>query len=541
MLLVPGEEVQGYHKYHIERIVGTGAYACVYAAVDEFGRKIALKEYFPPASLRDAPALKSLFERERFVMTKASPHPLIPTFYEGFTSENYYYLAQEFVEGSGLDEIIARKKPLAKDLMLKWAISLCEALSFLHERQIVHHDLKPANIRITALNHLKLLDYGAAVYLGKPNPDVPDAMLKENELFGTEGYLPPEVEETFTADIRTDIFALGCILYEMVMGEAPEQQRINERNLYVATPLTRRKDFDPAFVKIVVTALSYNTDFRFASAKHFLEELKKIAPPMLLVSQKSIYYGNVNRGETVTQKFRIFNGGGKGELIGDIKPMAPWLKVEVPHFKTQKRDVVLIADPDRVPARNQIVRGQVEIVTQDVLNAVGEPASKADKWIVDCYITVTARPAELKFEEGAKTSNAIAWSVRSGATSHLPLTLLNTGEVSADVHFVVTGAPEGVSISPDLLTVVGGSSMATTLTVAASSKNFPPGSQHLFWVEARDGVNPGTKLAVSLQSQSPIEYVKGWIRRVFYGPPRADTAANLGAAASQRVLPPPKN
>jgi len=540
MLLVPGEEVQGYHKYRIERTVGSGAYACVYAATDELGRKVALKEYYPAANSREAGALKSLFERERYVMTQASPHPLIPTFYEGFVSETYYYLAQEFIEGQGLDEIVAKNKKLSREWMLKWAISLCEALSYLHERQIIHHDLKPANIRITPQNHLKLLDYGAAVYFGKPNASVPEAMLKENELFGTEGYLPPEVEETFTADIRTDIFALGCILYEMVMGEAPEQQRLNERNLYVTTPLMQRKDVDLPFVKLVATALSYNTEFRYASAKHFLEELKKITPPLLLVSHKSVFYGKVARGTNPTQKFRIYNGGGRGDLIGDIKPLVPWIKCEVPHFKTQKRDVILIADPSRVPKKNEMVRGQVQIITQDVLDAEGKPASRADRWTVDCYITVVAKPTDLHFVDAAEGAPVPAY-VRARATSTLPLTLANRGEVAGDVVLQVTGAPPGVTVSPEKVTVPGESSVVVTVTIKAGVE-MPAGSQHLFWIEAASAGTPPAKAALSLQAQAPFDYLIGWIsrsiRKATGGLP---AGTKLESATGQRLLPPPKS
>ena len=120
-----------------------------------------------------------------------------------------FYIAQEFIVGATLDEIIARRKPLTRDWILKWSVSLCDALAFLHARQIVHHDLKPANIRITPQGHLVLLDFGAAQYFGAGHENDAPA-----ELYGTEGYLPPELEADgrWIADVRTDIFALGCIV-----------------------------------------------------------------------------------------------------------------------------------------------------------------------------------------------------------------------------------------------------------------------------------------------------------------------------------------
>ena len=164
MLLASGEEVPGHHtRYVIEHMVGLGAYGAVYSAHDPEtpSRQIALKEFFPARHPRDQAPLRALFDRERMIGMQASPHPLMPTFYEAFQSEGHFYIAQEFIVGRTLDDIIARRHPLTREWVLKWSVSLCDALAFLHSHQIVHHDLKPANIRITPQGHLCLLDFGA--------------------------------------------------------------------------------------------------------------------------------------------------------------------------------------------------------------------------------------------------------------------------------------------------------------------------------------------------------------------------------------------
>lgn len=191
MLLVEDEVVCARaHQYKIMETVGAGSYAAVYAATDEIGRKVALKEFFPASHPRHAPEVRSLWERERYVLALASRHPLMPSFYEGFAFDERYYLAQEFIEGQNLDDMIASNKKLDNDWMLRWAVYLCDALKYLHERQIVHHDLKPANIKIYDDGRLTLLDFGAARYFGPPDPSLPESMLKEDNLYGTEGYLP---------------------------------------------------------------------------------------------------------------------------------------------------------------------------------------------------------------------------------------------------------------------------------------------------------------------------------------------------------------
>src|SRR5689334_2379973 len=108
MLLLPGERVEGDHTtYIIDRVVGAGAFAAVYSAHEPAvpGRHVALKEFFLPQTPKEQRTLMELFERERIVGMQASPHPLMPTFYQAFKFDGHFYIAQEFIEGTTLDEI----------------------------------------------------------------------------------------------------------------------------------------------------------------------------------------------------------------------------------------------------------------------------------------------------------------------------------------------------------------------------------------------------------------------------------------------------
>ncbi len=286
---------------------------------------------------------------------QASPHPLMPTFYEAFQNDGHYYIAQEFIVGATLDDIIARRHPLPRDWILKWSVSLCDALAFLHSRQIVHHDLKPANIRITPQGHLVLLDFGAAQYFGNGHENDAPA-----ELYGTEGYLPPELEADgqWIADVRTDIFALGCILYEMIAGVAPDQEQINERSMYVTNSLIQRPNADLDLVRLINKAISYNTEYRYATAGDFLQELREVAPPVLLVSRKHLRFGEVTRGRPVPpMTVTLYNAGG-GEISGEIKSRAPWVHVSEQRFAGNHHEVTVTVDPAKTPERDKLVTGQ---------------------------------------------------------------------------------------------------------------------------------------------------------------------------------------
>ena len=322
MLLAPGETVPGRRaSYVVDRVAGMGSFGAVYSARDPAlpDRHVALKEFFPPRHPREQGSLAALFERERKVGLLASPHPLMPTQYEAFETDGRYYIAQEYIEGATLDEIIFKRHPLPREWTLKWAVSLCDALAFLHSRGVVHHDLKPANIRITPQGHLTLLDFGAAQYFGTGHEDE-----KPVELYGTEGYLPPEIEADgqWVADLRTDIFAMGCILYEMIAGVAPDQESINNRSMYVTNSLIHLPNADLGLIKLINKALSYNTEYRYASANDFLLEMRQVAPPVLLVSKKHLRFGEVMRGRAVTpQHVTLYNAGG-GEIRGEVKSRA---------------------------------------------------------------------------------------------------------------------------------------------------------------------------------------------------------------------------
>ncbi len=507
MVLVKDETVKGHHTYKVDQLVGSGAYAAVYRAYDELGRVVALKEYFPASHPRDIQQLKILFEREKYVLTQVSPHPLMPTFFEAFEYRNQMYIAQEFIEGNTLDYIIYHYKKLDRDWMLKWAINLCDALTFLHERCIVHHDLKPANLKINPEGHLVVLDYGAAQYFGEPKDDVPDVVLSDGELYGTEGYLPPEVEETFVADVQTDIFALGCILYEMVMGIPPEQQRINERNLAVTTPLTQRRDVDLAYVKLVTTALSYNTEYRFASAQLFLQELRKISPPVPMVTHKSLYFGIVDlQAKGAVQKFRIYNSGPPVELQGEIICKAPWLKVDVPKFRGKRRDVAVVLDPTRVTEFNVPLKGDVEVHTKETRSPDGALISKADKWVVHCYVTVKAKPITLSIEELKDKDASLTLKAAKGFAGKRSFSITNRGELVGDFYLAARNPELGISFEPAQLKLSGQDGADVVMSFKPNG-NTPPGDTKTEIV-AMSGERELAIFPVTLRVVSFFDYLK---------------------------------
>ncbi len=433
---------------------------------------------------------------------QASPHPLMPTFYEAFQNDGHFYIAQEFIVGATLDDIIVRRHPLPRDWILKWSVSLCDALAFLHSRQIVHHDLKPANIRITPQGHLVLLDFGAAQYFGQGHEHDAPA-----DLYGTEGYLPPELEADgqWIADIRTDIFALGCILYEMIAGVAPDQEQINQRSMYVTNSLIQRPNADLNLVRLINKAISYNTDFRYATAGDFLQELREVAPPVLLVTRKHLRFGEVTRGRSVPPlTFALYNAGG-GEISGEIKSRAPWIKVSEQRFAGNHHEVTVSVDPAKTPDRDKLVTGRLEISSDDQRDAQGN-AIPGDKWWVECSMTVLAAPALLKVRERDGPEAApIALSGRKGQPLSGTFHLQNVGELPADFGVsLAADAPGGLTILPSEGTVAPGQSLALAVTIPTASMS---AGEYQTEITVRTTSRQTLTIPLSLHVQSPLTYV----------------------------------
>ena len=515
MLLAAGEEVPGHHvRYAVERMVGLGAYGAVYLAHDAStpGRQVALKEFFPARHPRDRAPLQSLFDRERLVGQQASPHPLMPTFYEAFQSDGHYYIAQEFITGSTLDEIIARRHPLARDWILKWSVSLCDALAFLHARQIVHHDLKPANIRITPQGHLCLLDFGAAQYFGKGHENDAPA-----ELYGTEGYLPPELEADgqWIADVRTDIFALGCILYEMIAGVAPDQEQINARSMYVTNSLIQRPNADLGLVRLINKAISYNTEFRYATAGDFLDELREVAPPVLLVTRNNLRFGEVTRGRPVPPMgVTLYNAGG-GDVQGEIKPRVPWITASQQRFAGNHVDLSVAVDPSRTPDRGKLMTGRLEISSDDGRDRDGN-VQPGDKWAVECSMTVLPTPGQIRVREReAPNSPPIELLGRKGQTLSGAFHLQNVGEMPIEFGVgqgeVTGGVGEpiaGLTVSPAEGTITPGQSLPITVSVPTTDL---AAGQYQASLIARTPSRQALAIPLTLRVQSPLDYLKARI------------------------------
>lgn len=301
MALTPGTKLG---PYEIQSSVGAGGMGEVYRSKDtRLDRTVAIKVL--PQHLSSNPDLKQRFEREARAISSLN-HPRICTLHDVGHQDGIDFLVMEYLEGETLAQRL-RKGRLPLKEALRIGIEVCEALDKAHRAGIVHRDLKPGNIMLTA-NGAKLMDFGlaktatatvssaasapllsAAQTLSEASPLSP--LTTAGTVVGTIQYMAPEQIQGKEADARSDLFALGAVLYEMVTGLKPFEGRsqisvsgaILERDpepISKIQPLT-----PPAFEHVVNTCLAKNPEERFQTAHDVKLELKWIAEHQLQLAQ----------------------------------------------------------------------------------------------------------------------------------------------------------------------------------------------------------------------------------------------------------------
>src|SRR6202158_3789047 len=210
-------------SYEVVAKIGAGGMGEVYRAHDtKLARDVAIKVL--PANFVNDPERLSRFQREARMLA-ALNHANIATIYGLEQSAGVTCLVMELVPGETLAERV-KAGPLGSEEALKIAVQIAEALEAAHEKNIIHRDLKPANVKVTPEGKVKVLDFGLAkAFAGDGANDDPSnsptlsaAATMQGTILGTAAYMSPEQARGKTCDKRTDIWAFGCVLYELLTG-----------------------------------------------------------------------------------------------------------------------------------------------------------------------------------------------------------------------------------------------------------------------------------------------------------------------------------
>jgi serine/threonine-protein kinase len=194
--------------------IGAGGMGIVYVATYvENGKEVALK-VLPPGLSNDPKMLKR-FEREIDILKRLT-HPNIVKYYGGGTHQGQRWYAMELVDGGSLQDILKKKKRLSWDQAIQVGRQLCAALEVAHNAGIIHRDLKPANLFVTKKGKIKLGDFGIA------RDTEATALTAAGKTVGTYAYMAPEqIQGNVPISRKTDLYATGCLLYEVLTGQTP--------------------------------------------------------------------------------------------------------------------------------------------------------------------------------------------------------------------------------------------------------------------------------------------------------------------------------
>jgi serine/threonine-protein kinase len=268
--LIAGDRVD---QYELTEFLARSGMASIFKAIDQrTGQAVALK--IPHLHYESDIAFCQRFEREEKIGQRLQ-HPNVVRVLAPETKSRMY-LVMEFAEGRSLRALMKERGPMPVDLALTIARQICNALMYLHEHGVVHRDLKPDNVIVGSDGRIKLLDFGIAMdesarrltWFGLSPP------------IGTPDYMAPEQVRGRRGDERTDIYALGTLLYEMITGELPfhaGNARAMMRTKLNEDPRPPREvlpGIDPKVEEIIVRAIERFPRERYASAKEMLADLE---------------------------------------------------------------------------------------------------------------------------------------------------------------------------------------------------------------------------------------------------------------------------
>ena len=271
--------------YQIVKLIGSGGMGEVYRARDlRLARDVAIKVL--PRFVGLHPERLQRFEREARAAA-ALNHPNILAIHQMGMHEGAPYLVSELLEGSTLREQM-RQSPLSLRIAVAYGVQIASGLAAAHEKGIVHRDLKPENLFVTREGRVKILDFGLAKLIGVEQVCGGGETTKQGQVMGTAGYMSPEQVRGEPLDARSDIFAFGAVLYEMLSGKRAFQKPtpaetmtaiLNEEPGSISHLVP---DLVPALQRVVRRCLEKNREQRFRSASDLafaLEELSDSAMP----------------------------------------------------------------------------------------------------------------------------------------------------------------------------------------------------------------------------------------------------------------------
>jgi len=272
-------------RYEIEQLLGEGGMGRVYLATHiDIGKKVAVKVLHP--SYSRMPDLVSRFRREARAASKIGNPHIVEVYDSGKTPDGSIYFVMEHLTGIDLADVLSSEGRLGVERTIRIGIQICEAVAAAHEAGIIHRDLKPENIflctREGTPDFVKVLDFGLAQSMGMEESRK-ERLTNPGMAMGTPEYMAPEQAAGKKTDSRADVYAVGTLLYEMLVGTPPHMgdnimEVFNRKAVEpVVPPTEHRKDVPPELERVVMWTLEYKAEDRPQTMAQLAYELTKLA------------------------------------------------------------------------------------------------------------------------------------------------------------------------------------------------------------------------------------------------------------------------
>jgi eukaryotic-like serine/threonine-protein kinase len=264
------------NRYEIGAMIGTGGMADVYLGEDRrLSRKVAVKVL--RSDLAKDPSFISRFRKEALAAAGLN-HPGIVAVYDSGEEGNNSYIVMELVSGVSLRDMLKSHTPITTERSLEIVSGVLAALEYSHQNGIIHRDIKPGNIMLTEGGDVKVMDFGIA----RAMDDIGATMTNTWNVVGTAQYLSPEQATGEVADLRSDIYSVGCLLYELLTGKPPftgdtpvaiAYQHVSAQ---LTPPSQVNPELDEGLDTILSVALAKDPRDRYQSAQAMLDDIQLV-------------------------------------------------------------------------------------------------------------------------------------------------------------------------------------------------------------------------------------------------------------------------
>jgi serine/threonine protein kinase/Tol biopolymer transport system component len=319
-------QYEGFHiaHYHVERAIGRGGMGDVYLAKDlRLGRPVAIKLLradFQPTSER-----VERIEREARAVC-ALNHPNIVTIYEIGEVEGAPYIVSEFIEGDTLRQILP-PNGMRVEQALEITIQIANALASAHQMGIIHRDIKPENVMVRSDGYVKVLDFG----LAKLSDAIEDGGMRgsvSDVVLGTVSYMSPEQARGGAVDLRSDIFSLGIVLYELITGKKPFNGKSTND---VLTAILKQEPIPVSTFKsgnttglhyIISRAMRKNRDERYSSMPEMIRDLRMLKNEVAMQDMQNRRANSVSFSEPGAAVFPLPSRSGNSKAVKSGRPIS---------------------------------------------------------------------------------------------------------------------------------------------------------------------------------------------------------------------------